>query len=69
MIYWPCRLFGRDPDLVLTVTAGQTLIIVESMKMEIAIAAPASGVIRELRCQPGRAVKQGQILALIGEAA
>ena len=51
------------------VSAGQTLIIVESMKMEIAIAAPASGVVRELRCQPGRAVKQGQILALIGEAA
>jgi urea carboxylase len=51
------------------VSAGQTLIVVESMKMEIAIPAPTSGVVRELRCQPGRAVKQGQILALIGEAA
>jgi urea carboxylase len=50
------------------VVAGQTMMIVESMKMEIAIPAPASGVVRELRCQPGRAVKQGQILALIGEA-
>ena len=51
------------------VTAGQTLLIVESMKMEIPIAAPVSGVIQEIRCQPGRAVKQGQILAMIGDVA
>jgi urea carboxylase len=58
-----------EVELGARVSAGQTLMIVESMKMEIAIAAPASGVLRELRCQPGRAVKQGQILALIGEGA
>jgi urea carboxylase len=51
------------------VTEGQTLMVVESMKMEIAVSAPVSGVVRELRCQPGRAVKQGQVLALIGMAA
>jgi urea carboxylase len=48
---------------------GQTLIIIETMKMEINIAAPASGVIRELRCRPGHAVKPGQVLALIGRDA
>jgi urea carboxylase len=51
------------------VTEGQTLMVVESMKMEIAISAPVSGIVRELRCQAGRAVKQGQVLALIGMAA
>ncbi len=50
------------------VTEGQTLMVVETMKMEITIAAPASGVIRELRCRPGNAVKPGQVLALIGAA-
>jgi urea carboxylase len=48
------------------VTAGQTLIVIESMKMEIAITAPVGGKICELRCQPGRVVKAGQIVALIG---
>jgi urea carboxylase len=37
------------------------------MKMEIAITAPVSGKLRELRCQPGRVVRAGQIVALIGE--
>jgi urea carboxylase len=51
------------------VKAGDTLMIVESMKMEIPIPAPVSGVVRELRCVPGRMVKPGQVLALIGETA
>lgn len=49
------------------VIAGQTLIVTESMKMEIAIIAPVGGKLRELRCQPGRVVRAGQIVALIGE--
>ncbi len=49
------------------VSAGQALVIIESMKMEIAIPALSAGVIRELRCQPGRIVKPGQIIALIEE--
>ena len=50
------------------IEAGQTLVIIESMKMEIAIIAPAAGVLRELRCQPGRIVKAGQIVAFMEEA-
>jgi len=57
-----------EVDLGDHVAEGQILMIVETMKMEIAIAAPASGVIRELRCRPGHAVKPGQVLALIGAA-
>jgi urea carboxylase len=48
------------------VVEGQMLIVVETMKMEIQIAAPVSGILRELRCQPGNTVKPGQVLALIG---
>jgi urea carboxylase len=50
------------------VTEGQMLIIVETMKMEIPVAAPVSGTLRELRCKPGQAVRPGQVLALIGDA-
>jgi urea carboxylase len=51
------------------VTAGQPLVIIESMKMEIAIAAPADGIVRELRCGLGRTVQPGQIVALMQERA
>ena len=44
------------------VAEGETLIIVESMKMEIAVCAPSSGLVREVRCAEGRAVQLGQTL-------
>ena len=47
------------------VAAGQTLVILESMKMEISIPAPAAGRIVELSCQAGRPVQNGQRLAVI----
>lgn len=49
------------------VTAGQSIIIVESMKMEISIDTLVGGTIRELRCQPGRPVRSGQAVAIIEE--
>ena len=47
------------------IEAGATLIIVESMKMEIPVEAPASGTVRELRVVEGEAVKDGQWLATL----
>ena len=49
------------------VKAGQPIVIVESMKMEMEICAPAAGRVRELRCQPGRTVQAGQIVAVLEE--
>ena len=34
---------------------ARPLVIVESMKMEIAVPAPLAGIVRELRCRQGRA--------------
>jgi biotin carboxyl carrier protein len=39
------------------------------MKMETIIPSARAGIVRELRCQPGRVVKAGQIVAVIGDAA
>lgn len=44
------------------VTAGQTLIIVEAMKMELAIVAPQSGTVKRIACQAGRPVSPGDTL-------
>jgi urea carboxylase len=49
------------------VREGQTILVIETMKMETPILAPASGVLTEWRCQPGAVVKAGQVVALIKE--
>jgi acetyl-CoA carboxylase biotin carboxyl carrier protein len=50
-----------------TVQEGQTLVIVESMKMEIPVEAPASGQATIL-VQEGSAVEEGMIVARIDAA-
>lgn len=47
---------------------GAHLVILEAMKMEIAIAADVTGTITDVFCQQGQAVTAGQILAAIQPA-
>jgi urea carboxylase len=52
------------------VEAGQKLLVLEAMKMEIAVVSPAAGVVESLSCAPGKLVAAGQQLVTIrGEAA
>jgi urea carboxylase len=44
------------------VKAGETLVLVESMKMELPVTAPVDGVIEQLRCAEGRSVQVAQLL-------
>jgi urea carboxylase len=48
-----------------TVEAGDTLVIIESMKMEIAVIAPCAGTVSHVLCQPGKPVSAGQTLIAI----
>ncbi|PZU20001.1 MAG: urea carboxylase [Shinella sp.] len=48
-----------------TVEAGETLAIIESMKMEITVTAHAPGRVRDLRAGPGRNVKAGDVLVIL----
>ncbi|KHT22819.1 urea carboxylase [Pectobacterium carotovorum] len=48
-----------------TVAEGETLMILESMKMEIPIVSPQRGTVREIRCQPGASVRAGQCVVVI----
>lgn len=45
-----------------TVSEGQTLVIVEAMKMELAITAPCAGQVKRVACQAGRPVSPGDTL-------
>jgi urea carboxylase len=47
------------------VKAGEVLVLVESMKMELPIMAPFDGVVTQLRCAEGRAVLVAQTLLVI----
>jgi len=49
-----------------TVTAGQTVAIIEAMKMENSIAAHVSGIIRDIRVQKGSQVSTRDVLMTIG---
>lgn len=50
------------------VKAGDVLVILESMKMEIPLTAPRDGVVKEVRVQPGSPVRAGQRVVVLEEA-
>ncbi len=49
-----------------TIEAGETLMILEAMKMENSLPSPAGGVIKEITCKVGDNVAKGDILCVIG---
>ena len=47
------------------VEEDEVVVVMEAMKMEIPVVAPASGVLRELKVSPGQAVEAEEVLAII----
>jgi urea carboxylase len=47
------------------VEAGEKLMILEAMKMEIAVTAPVAGEVAEIRCREGALVMAGAVLGVI----
>ena len=47
------------------VKAGDVLMILESMKMELPIEAPVGGKIAEIRCKEGQSVSEGDVLVIL----
>jgi acetyl/propionyl-CoA carboxylase alpha subunit len=50
------------------VTKGQTLLVLEAMKMEIRIQAPSDGVVERLAVEQGETVEREQVLIEIGDS-
>jgi acetyl/propionyl-CoA carboxylase alpha subunit len=44
------------------VTEHAPLVVIESMKMELTVTAPAEGTVAEVRCEPGQMVQMGAVL-------
>lgn len=47
------------------VTVGDTLMILESMKMEIPVVSEVAGTIREVSVVPGDVVQEGDVLVIL----
>ena len=45
--------------------AGDDLIIIESMKMEIPVVTDSACIVKEIRCSEGDAVTEGQVLLVV----
>ena len=62
---------GRVLDVLVragdAVHKGDTLVLLEAMKMELRIAAPADGVVTAVHCTPGAVVERGQVLVEVAE--
>jgi acetyl-CoA carboxylase biotin carboxyl carrier protein len=48
------------------VEPGQTLVILESMKMEMPVEATEGGTVREIRCKESQPVNEGDVLVVLG---
>ena len=49
------------------VARGDTLVILEAMKMEHAVTAPHDGTVAEVRVEPGQQVEAGAVLVVLDE--
>jgi len=58
---WKVLVTAGDP-----VDDGDTLVILESMKMEIPVIAESAGTITELAVSEGDVVQEGDLLVVIG---
>jgi acetyl-CoA carboxylase biotin carboxyl carrier protein len=48
-----------------SVDEGDTLVILESMKMEMPVEAEDAGTVKEIRCSEGQSVSEGDTLVVL----
>jgi acetyl-CoA carboxylase biotin carboxyl carrier protein len=52
-------------ELGQSISEGDTLVILESMKMEMPVEAEDDGVVAEIRCEEGQSVSEGETLVVL----
>ena len=61
----PGKILSIDKTVGTHVDAGQTIMILEAMKMENEIVAPEAGTIASINVSVGQAVEAGEVLATL----
>ena len=62
----PGMIVNYEKNVGDSVSQGETVVILEAMKMENALPAPSSGVIKSVHFSSGDSVAKGDVLAIIG---
>jgi oxaloacetate decarboxylase alpha subunit/pyruvate carboxylase subunit B len=62
----PGMIVKYEKEVGDSVSQGETVVILEAMKMENALPAPASGTIKSVNFSSGDSVAKGDVLAVIG---
>lgn len=62
----PGLVIGTPLEVGSKVERGQTVVVLEAMKMENDLAAPRAGVLKEIKVSQGQTVNQGDVLVVIG---
>jgi oxaloacetate decarboxylase alpha subunit/pyruvate carboxylase subunit B len=62
----PGMIVKYEKDVGDSVSQGETVVVLEAMKMENALPAPASGTIKSVNFSSGDSVAKGDVLAVIG---
>jgi acetyl-CoA carboxylase biotin carboxyl carrier protein len=47
------------------VSDGDTVVIIESMKMEMPVEVEDDGTVSEIRCEEGQSVQEGEVLVVL----
>lgn len=61
----PGLVIGLPLEEGAAVAHGQTVVVLEAMKMENDLTSPISGIIKEIRVSKGQTVDQGQVLVVV----
>ncbi len=61
----PGLVLGLPMDAGSNVERGQTVVILEAMKMENDLASPISGKVKEIKVSKGQTVNQGDVLVVV----
>ena len=62
----PGLVIGVPLEVGSKVERGQTVVVLEAMKMENDLAAPKAGILKEVKVSTGQTVNQGDVLVVIG---
>lgn len=65
----PARVVSVQVSVGDEVEAGETLVLLEAMKMEVPLRAPHAGLVTAVRCAAGEMVQPGAPLVQVGRAA
>jgi oxaloacetate decarboxylase alpha subunit/pyruvate carboxylase subunit B len=62
----PGMIVSYEKQVGDSVSEGETILVLEAMKMENALPAPTSGTVKAVNFSSGDSVKKGDVLAVIG---